>query len=48
MEPDNSMSAIFTSPEVNIVLFGKVGKNLDSRVHPLFFGDCVKERTYTG
>jgi hypothetical protein len=34
-------------PIVNIILFGKLKKYLDSQINPLFFGDSIKERTYT-
>jgi hypothetical protein len=47
MELNYPASAIIVRPEVNIILFGKLKKDLDSRIHALFFGDSIKERTYT-
>jgi hypothetical protein len=47
LELNNPASAILVHPEVNIILFGKLKKDLDSRIHALFFDDSIKERTYT-
>jgi hypothetical protein len=47
LELNDPTSAILVRPEVNIVLFGKSKKDLDSRINVLFFGGSMQERTYT-
>jgi hypothetical protein len=47
LELNNSAGTILVRPKINIIISGEFKENLDSRVHTLFFSDCVKERTYT-
>jgi hypothetical protein len=47
LELNNPAGAIVVRPEVNIILSGKLKKDLDSRINPLFFDDSIQERTYT-
>jgi hypothetical protein len=43
LELNNSASAALVRPGVNIILFGKLKKDLDSHINALFFGDSIQK-----
>jgi hypothetical protein len=45
LESNDSASAILIRPEVNIVLSGKLEKDLDSRINALVFSDSIQKGT---
>jgi hypothetical protein len=45
LELNDSASAILVRPEVNIVMSGKLEKDLDSRINALVFNDNIQKGT---